>query len=306
MKEFYQNLNTLWMRYKNWGKSSLLGDIVASTIKAVLVAIVFLFVLNWLLEAGFFEEEVESSTSSYLSDSNGEDTNCSVLGLSLNGFLATYIPKHSEVDTNFNYDTTSSDFIVEMLHKVNDDPRTKAVVIEVDSGGGSPVAGEEVARALKDVTKPKVAYIRNIGGSSSYWAISTSDKIFASRNSSVGSIGITASYVSNAEKNRKDGYTYEELASGKFKDSGMPEKPLTSEERALILRDVNIMYQNFMEDVAKNRNLEIDKVKSFADGSVVLGDKAKEFGLIDAIGGINEAEQYIEEKIGEKPVICWR
>jgi len=80
---------------------------------------------------------------------------------------------------------------------------------------------------------------------------------------------------------------------GKYKDSGSPDKALTSEEKDLFLRDVNIIYQNFIKAVSDNRKLPIEKVKSFADGSTVLGEKAKELGLIDEIGGINEVEKYL-------------
>ena len=60
-----------------------------------------------------------------------------------------------------------------------------------------------------------------------------------------------------------------------------------------------------MEDISQNRKIPIEKVKSFADGSTVLGEKQKELGLIDEIGGINEVETYLEETMGEKPEICW-
>jgi protease-4 len=151
-----------------------------------------------------------------------------------------------------------------------------------------------------------VAYIRSIGASASYLSISGANKIFASKYSDVGSIGVTASYLSRVGKNNKDGYTYEQLSVGKFKDSGDPNKPLTAEEKALFMRDANIIYDDFIKTVATNRGLPIAKVKSIADGSTVLGQKAKELGLIDEIGGRVEAEKYVEKKIGEKSVICWK
>jgi len=168
------------------------------------------------------------------------------------------------------------------------------------------VAGEEIANAIKNSDKPVVAYIREMGASSAYWAISSASKIFASENSNVGDIGITSSYLSDAGKNAKDGLTYEQLSAGKFKDAGNTDKPLTAEERALFMRDVNIVYQNFIKDVAQNRNIPIDKVSSMADGATVLGLKGKELGLIDVIGGLPEVEQYLGKIINEKPDICWQ
>ena len=107
-------------------------------------------------------------------------------------------------------------------------------------------------------------------------------------------------------KNQKDGYVYEQLSSGKYKDTGSPDRPLSYDERQLLMRDVNIMFENFVEAVSKNRNVPIGKVRVFADGSTVLGEKAKGLGLVDSIGGIDEVEKYLEETKGEKPEICWQ
>jgi protease-4 len=230
---------------------------------------------------------------------------CNVIGINLHGTIQTYIPEHAEGDTFFDYDTVASENVIWSIDNANNDPKIKAIVVEVDSTGGYPVAGEEIANIIKNSEKPTVGLIRENGLSAAYWAISGADKIFASKNSTVGSIGVTQSYLNNVEKNKKDGYTFEQLSAGKFKDSGNPDAPLTKEEKDLFMRDINIVYQNFMEAISINRNIPIEKVRSFADGSSVLGDKAKELGLIDEIGGINEVEKYLEEKMGEKPEICW-
>lgn len=249
------------------------------------------------------------SASSYNTESgdSSASSTCSVLGINLHGFLSTYVVSASvnNYDSNSSSDITSSEDITSKIESANDDKNIKAIIIEVDSSGGSPVAGEEIARAVKDSKKPVVAFIREIGASASYWAISTAGKIFASKNSSVGSIGITQSYLSNEAKNKKDGYFYEQLSSGKYKDSGTPNKLLTADEKVLFMRDINIMFNNFTQAISENRNIPLDKVKSFSDGSTVLGDQAKSFGLIDEIGGLKEAQNYLETKIGEKPKMCW-
>lgn len=246
------------------------------------------------------------------SDSSSDDTasinneNCTVAGINLHGTMLTYIPTHAEGDVYYDYDLVSSEDIVWAIEQANEIENIKAILIEVDSGGGSPVAGEEIANAIRNSEKPVVGYIREMGASAAYWAISSADKIFASKNSNVGAIGITSSYLSNVTKNNKEGLTYEQLSIGKYKDSGSPDKPLTQEERKLFMRDINIVYQNFMEAVSQNRNIPVEKVKSFADGSTVLGEKAKELGLIDEIGNFYEAEKYVEETIGEESEICFQ
>lgn len=234
------------------------------------------------------------------------DPSCNVAGINLHGSMLTYLPLHAEGDTDFDYDTVSSEDILWYIQSANDNPNIKSIVLEIDSVGGSPVAGEEIANAIKNSQKPVLGFIRGYGASAAYWAVSGADKIWASKNSDVGGIGVTMSYLNNVENNKKEGYTLEKLSSGKFKDSGSPDAPLTDEERDLFMRDLNIIHKNFIEAISINRNIPIDEVKKFADGSTVLGGKAKELGLIDEIGGITEVENYLEEQLGEVPNICWQ
>lgn len=245
-------------------------------------------------------------SSSLVSDSSDtQNENCTVAGIELHGSLYTYLPEHAEGDTNFDYDSVASENILYLIKQANQNLQIKAIILEVNSSGGSPIGGQEIDIAVKNSEKPVVALIKETGASASYLAISSASKIFASKYSDVGSIGVTMSYLNNVEKNRKDGYTYEQLSVGKYKDAGSPDKALTSEEKDLFLRDTKIIYENFIKAVSDNRKIPLDKVRSFADGSTVLGEKAKELGLVDEIGGINEVEAYIAETIGENPEICW-
>lgn len=328
MKNMHTKINDLWIQWRIWGEVSILGYLVVGTIKLVVCVVVVYFVFYQPFIGRHFEDDEEKLAQNYslpisqtpqpkyypspqppvsnLDDSTNTNDDCSVIGISLHGTVLTYIPNHSESDSSFDYDVVSSENIAGTIKQANEDTKIKAILVEVDSGGGYPVAGEEISNAVENSEKPVLAVIRGRGASAAYLAISGADKIIASKNSEVGSIGVTSSYVSNVEKNRKDGYMYEQLSAGKYKDSGDPDKPLTSEERELFLRDINIIYNNFIEVVAQNRKIPIGKVSSFADGSTVLGEKAKSLGLIDEIGGINEVEKYLEETIGEKPEVCWK
>lgn len=233
------------------------------------------------------------------------EEDCNITGINIHGTIMTYIPEHAEGDTNFDYDTVASENILYSIKQANNNPDIKAIVVEIDSTGGYPVAGEEISKAIENSEKPILGFIRQSGASAAYWAVSGADRIWASQNSDIGSIGVTQSYLNNTEKNKIDGYTYEQLNAGKFKDTGSPDKALTKEEKNLLMRDVNIIYQNFMEAVSINRNIPLEEVKKIADGSLMLGEIAKELGLIDEIGGITEVENYLEEQLGEKPNICW-
>ena len=284
-------------------KAYTLLKTIAPSVKWIIIISISI-IIGGITVDSYINKESPSSDSSNNTSSKTE--NCNVQGINLHGAVVTYNSNDSYDDQdNLIYDQTSSEEVAWYIKNANENPNIKAIIVEVDSGGGSGVAGEEISRAVKNSEKPVAAFIRSVGASAAYWSISSADRIFASANSDVGSIGVTLSYLNNVEKNKKDGYTYVELTSGKYKDTGTPDKVLTYEEKNLLLRDINIMFENFVKAVAENRGLTIKAVKSFADGSTVMGERAKELGMIDEIGGINEVEKYLEPIIGEKPEVCW-
>ncbi len=306
--EFVDRITKRIKVFFKWMFNTRIGGLFKSAVQLVLCAVVFFFVFQLLGSFHFFDKN--STQDSVLSDtsdsSSSTDENCNVVGINLHGMILTYVPNHADSDPLFNYDVTSSEAVTWAVRQANDDEKIKAVLIEIDSGGGLPVAGEEIANSLKNSSKPTVAVIRQTGASAAYWAASGAGKIFASGNSDIGSIGVTSSYLDETTKNKKDGYQYIPLTSGEFKDTGNPNKPVTQADKDLIMRDLKIVYGNFIDAVSKNRNIPIAKVQALADGSTVLGVKAKEDGLIDEIGGMPEAETYLEKTIGSKPDICWQ
>lgn len=218
------------------------------------------------------------------------------------------IPLHGEVVTYgapFGFgDRTSSDDVAAAIKFAEEDPDVKAIALEVDSPGGSPVAGEEIAHLLERTKKPTVAVIRGMGASAAYWAAIGAKRIFASPNSDIGSIGVTMSYIDEADKNKDEGLTYNELASGKFKDTGDPARPLAKEEWELLMRDIEAVHNNFVEEVARLRELPVETVAVLADGSTMTGERAKEQGLIDELGGFHEAAAYLKTVIQDDVEWC--
>ena len=230
---------------------------------------------------------------------------CNVVGVNLHGTLYTYIPPDSSDSFVGDKDVISADSVVYYLKEAENNENIKAIILEIDSYGGVPVAAEEIANTLKASAKPTVALIRQAGTSGAYFAATGAKKIYASKLSDVGGIGVTQSYVDNINKNLKEGLNFVQLSVGKFKDMGNPDKPLTEEEKALIFRDLNIVHQNFIEAVSVNRKIPLADVQRIADGSSFMGAKAKELHLIDEIGGLTEVEKYLSDKLGEKAEICW-
>lgn len=248
----------------------------------------------------------DSSEQAGSDDDQTQADNCNVSGIELHGTIDTYITQNSSnQDNTETTDATASEEVVGSINLAEKDEKIKAVILEVDSYGGYPVAAEEIAQAMKRAIKPTVALIRKAGVSAAYWSATGANIIFASANSDVGGIGVTNSYLDNSKKNTKDGLTFNSLSTGTFKDMQNPDKSLTEAERKLIMRDAYIINDNFTITVATNRNLDINKVKAMTDGSSMLGEAALQNGLIDKIGGIAEVKDYLKGKIGEDVEICW-
>lgn len=219
--------------------------------------------------------------------------------ISITGELVTY-PFFLEKEETY----TSADQVLHSLKKAAEDPSIRGIVVVIDSYGGSPVAAEEISKFLRSIQKPTVTLIRDQGLSGGYWVAAGGEHVVASALSDVGSIGVTASYLENSKQNEKEGLTYVPLASGKFKDAGNPDKPLTKEEEALFLRDIEKMHDIFVSEISTLRSLPLEKVKDIADGSSMLGGEARSLGLVDQVEGWQEVFDWLSEKIDTDIALC--
>ena len=200
-------------------------------------------------------------------------------------------------DSEYIFETiTSSPETVEFIEKANKNPNIKAIILEINSPGGSAVASEEIANAVKKTNKTTVAWVREIGTSGAYWVASSSDYIVANRVSITGSIGVIASYLEFAGLIERYNITYQRLVSGKYKDIGSPFKEMTSEEQEIFQQNLDLIRDYFVSEVAKNRNMNKKDVDKIANGLFYLGTQAKELGLVDELGGKDEVVRYIEGK----------
>jgi len=192
----------------------------------------------------------------------------------------------------------SSTDIIEQIEKADSNPGIKAIIFEINSPGGAPVASEEIASAVKEINKTTVAWIREVGASGGYWVASASDYVVASRMSLTGSIGVIASYLEFAGFLEDHNVTYRRLVAGQYKDIGSPLKEITSSEELLLQKSINQIHDFFVDDVAKNRGLTKQQTIRISDGLFYTGSEAKELGLVDALGSKKEAVEYIEEELG--------
>lgn len=200
-----------------------------------------------------------------------------------------------EVNDGFFSSGISANSIVAKLEKANENKGIKAVILDINSGGGGVVASREVVKAVKEMNKPVIALIREVGASGAYWIASAADWIVADEMSITGSIGVFSSYLEFSGLLENYNISYERLIAGEYKDIGVPYRKLTEQERRMMQKKLNLVHDLFIKDVAKNRNLSEIKVKELATGFFYLGIEAKDFGLIDELGGKKEAVNKAKE-----------
>ncbi|HLG23301.1 MAG TPA: signal peptide peptidase SppA [Candidatus Nanoarchaeia archaeon] len=201
----------------------------------------------------------------------------------------------SDSDSIFSSEASSLD-IVKQIEKADKNPNIKAIVLRINSPGGSAVASEEIANAVKAVNKTTVAWIREVGASGAYWIASSSDHIIASRVSITGSIGVISSYLEFDGLLNDYNVTYRRLVSGKYKDIGSPFKEMTQEEEQIFQKNLEEIRDVFVSEVALNRHMNKKDVEKAANGLFYIGQEAKNLGLIDELGSKEEVVSYIEQK----------
>lgn len=187
----------------------------------------------------------------------------------------------------------SSQKIVDRINRASADPKIEAILIEINSPGGTVVASREVANALKEVDKTTVCWMRDIATSGAYWVASSCDKIIADDFTITGSIGVSGSYLEFSGLFEKYGVGYVRLISGDGKDIGTPFREPTTQELETLQNMIDRIQEVFVRDVAENRQLSIDYVNEISDSSIILGMDALEFGLIDYLGGKKEAIELV-------------
>lgn len=188
----------------------------------------------------------------------------------------------------------TSGSIMQQIREAAADDSVKALVLRIDSGGGSATAAEEVGRELKrfkeKTKKPVVATMGNTGASAAYWiAVCASDKVYANATTLTGSIGVYMPYMNTEELFKKIGITSSKIKSGPYKDIMTNDRPMTAEEQAILQNIVDEIYNEFVVTVAAGRKMEESKVKALADGRVYTGLQAKNLGLVDELGDYYDA-----------------
>ncbi|PJJ84530.1 signal peptide peptidase SppA [Mucilaginibacter auburnensis] len=191
-----------------------------------------------------------------------------------------------------NDNTIGSETLSKALRKVRLDDKVKAVVLRVNSPGGSSLASDVIWREvmLTRKVKPVIVSMGDMAASGGYYIACAADSIYAQPNTVTGSIGIFA-VLPNMQKlfNDKLGVTFDNVKTGKYADMGSVDRPLTADERAILQAQVNRGYYDFTKAVADGRHKTRAYIDSIGQGRVWTGSQALKIGLVDRLGSINDA-----------------
>lgn len=201
-----------------------------------------------------------------------------------------------------------SETIAKAIKKVRLDKNYKAIVLRINSPGGSAMASDVIWRevVLAKKEKPVIVSMSNVAASGGYYIAAPANTIVAEPNTITGSIGVFGLLLNAQELlNNKLGVNVETVKLGKYADLGALNRPMTNAERAIIQKGVDRIYDDFVSKVAEGRKLTKKHVDSIAQGRVWAGIDAKKIGLVDELGGLNKALEIakIKAKITEYRII---
>ncbi|MDY6931366.1 MAG: signal peptide peptidase SppA, partial [Halobacteriota archaeon] len=185
----------------------------------------------------------------------------------------------------------SSEQICSELRSISKDPFVKAIVIRINSPGGSPASAQEIVSEIKKIDEdtPVVVSMGDLAASGAYYIAAPADWIVANPDTMTGSIGVVWVFENKEDYFKEEGLNYTVVKSGELKDMGGPWRNLSDEEEAYATKVVMDSYKRFIHEVAEGRNLSISEAEKLGDGRLFLGSEAKDLGLVDDIGNLYDA-----------------
>lgn len=217
--------------------------------------------------------------------------------------IAVVYAEGNIVDGDGGTQSIGSDSLVKTLREVRQDEEIKAVVLRVNSPGGSATASEQITREVLLTTKekPVIVSMGNYAASGGYQIAAYANRIFASPNTVTGSIGVFGLLPNFQDIANNNGITWDNVKTGRYADIETLSRPKTPEELAIVQRVVDQVYDRFLTIVSESRDLPKEKVNEIAQGRVWSGLEAQKIGLVDELGGLEQAIQAAvkEAKLGD-------
>jgi len=195
--------------------------------------------------------------------------------------------------------TVYGDVVARQLRDLRLNDNVKAVVLRVNSPGGSATASETIQREVRLLRekKPVIISMGTLAASGGYWISTYGDRIFAEPSTITGSIGVFGMFLNfQGLLNDKLGLTFDTVKTGKFADALTVSRPKTDEELAMFQHMVDWIYEEFIGKVAESRKLAPETVREIAQGRVWSGAEAKKLGLVDELGGLADAVKYAAQR----------
>ncbi len=194
----------------------------------------------------------------------------------------------------------TSEETVKQIKEYANDKSIKAIIIRIDSPGGAVAPSQEIHDAILAARQKKkvVASMATLGASGGYYIAVAADKIICNPGTLTGSIGVIMNLMNVQELMGKIGVQPMVVKSGEFKDTGSAFRPMTEREKKVVQDMIDDVYGQFVTAVAKGRNMTEEKVRVLADGRVYTGNQAKNNGMVDALGGMEEAVKLTAQLAG--------
>jgi protease-4 len=193
--------------------------------------------------------------------------------------------------------TTTPEGFADALRQAGQDTNVVAVVIEVNSPGGGVTASDEMHQSILDFRKNTSKPVVVSGG---YYIATAADRILANETTLTGSLGVIFPLNNYAEAADKFGITQVVIKSGKYKDMGSAFREMRPDEREIFQSIVNQDYSEFVDVISEGREIPEDRVREIADGRVYSGSQARDLGLVDSFGGLDEASATAGRLAGTK------
>ena len=205
---------------------------------------------------------------------------------------------------------TESSEVIEEIHQYLADDGVKAIILRVDSPGGGVGPSQEIYREVvkAKVKKKIITSMGSVAASGGYYVACASDLIVANPGTITGSIGVIMEFSNFEELLKKIGVKGVVIKSGEHKDIGSPFREMTPEEKEIMQDTLDNVHQQFIRAVAKGRNLDLAKVIPIADGRIFTGEQAKQLGLVDKMGNLQDAIDEASKLVGIRGSLklCYR
>lgn len=204
------------------------------------------------------------------------------------------------------YGGTSTVDMRDAIRKAVKDEAVKAIILHVDSPGGTVAGTSELAADVRaaNATKPVFTHVEDLCASAAYWVASQTRNIQATATSEIGSIGVVMQLADTSGAYEKEGIQVHTLSTGAFKGAGFDGAPVTAEHLAYFQSRLDDLYGHFLNAVKSGRGMSIENVRSAADGKVFGAEKAKEMGLIDGVGSIDDTRAMVKRIVAAADLLA--